>query len=310
MRWFQWLIIVGCVTSFLGCEESEEAAIDDFPTSGTEIPDRPISSPGTSFEPGSDAESTTDSPVDNTPPIGNPTEAGGEDSQPEEQAPPVQLGSSTCSELLDCVSDCASAGEANCIDICLTKGTAQAQALLKEVDECVATSGCPSGNSECLQAACMDKMTACQQDGAEEESDEEGAEGGEPPTVEGGMESPGEEGGESPPIGEGTGSCEGMCGDGPGDCYCDETCTIFGDCCEDVCEACPLLGHCSGGEGDPGGEQGGETGGGTVSGSCAGACNGQALNGDCYCDDSCLDYGDCCDDICTHCPDALSCALE
>ena len=306
MRWFQRLIVAGCVLSFLGCEASEGAAIDDFPTSGTEIPERPSSSPGNSLEPDSGEESTTDSPVDNTPPIGNRTETGGEESEPEEQAPPVQPGSSTCSELLDCVSDCASAGEANCIDICLTKGTAQAQALLNEVDECVANSGCPSGNSECLQAACMDKMAACQQDGAEEEANEEGGEGEGPSTEEGGMESPGDEGGEASPTEGGTGSCQGMCGDGPGDCYCDETCTIFGDCCEDVCEACPLLGHCSGGESGPGGEQGGEP----VSGSCAGACDSQALNGDCYCDDSCVEYGDCCDDICLYCPDALSCGLE
>lgn len=43
------------------------------------------------------------------------------------------------------------------------------------------------------------------------------------------------------------GTCEGLCGEGlAGDCYCDEVCAEYGDCCEDVCDWCPELAQCSG----------------------------------------------------------------
>ena len=47
------------------------------------------------------------------------------------------------------------------------------------------------------------------------------------------------------------GSCEGFCGGQANGCYCDEACVQYGDCCEDVCEACGL--HCGAGEGGAGG---------------------------------------------------------
>lgn len=40
---------------------------------------------------------------------------------------------------------------------------------------------------------------------------------------------------------------------------------------------------------------------------CAGSCGGPSPDGSCYCDDLCSDYGDCCGDICTHCPTAPGC---
>ena len=43
------------------------------------------------------------------------------------------------------------------------------------------------------------------------------------------------------------GTCEGSCGDiSPDNCYCDEECFGFGDCCADVCTACSDLGGCGG----------------------------------------------------------------
>jgi hypothetical protein len=35
---------------------------------------------------------------------------------------------------------------------------------------------------------------------------------------------------------------------------------------------------------------------------CQGSCGGQAAGGDCYCDDECFGFGDCCADVCEFCP--------
>ena len=60
-------------------------------------------------------------------------------------------------------------------------------------------------------------------------------------------------------------TCEGSCGNqSPGGCFCDEICVEYGDCCEDVCDACGSLSFCEGGEEGPGGGEegpGGEEGG-------------------------------------------------
>jgi hypothetical protein len=44
-------------------------------------------------------------------------------------------------------------------------------------------------------------------------------------------------------------SCNGVCGGGSADgsCYCDDACFEYGDCCGDVCTACPTLTGCGGG---------------------------------------------------------------
>ena len=44
------------------------------------------------------------------------------------------------------------------------------------------------------------------------------------------------------------GLCEGACGDQSSlaNCFCDEQCEIFGDCCSDVCTYCASLDHCGG----------------------------------------------------------------
>ena len=42
-----------------------------------------------------------------------------------------------------------------------------------------------------------------------------------------------------------TSSCAGLCGgSAPSGCFCDEGCVGFGDCCADVCQACPALSFC------------------------------------------------------------------
>ena len=42
-------------------------------------------------------------------------------------------------------------------------------------------------------------------------------------------------------------SCYGQCGGSTDNCYCDDACFGFGDCCADVCQACPQLTDCGGG---------------------------------------------------------------
>lgn len=46
-------------------------------------------------------------------------------------------------------------------------------------------------------------------------------------------------------------SCNGNCGGSAGACWCDESCFGFGDCCPDVCDFCPELSGCGGGNPPP-----------------------------------------------------------
>lgn len=39
-------------------------------------------------------------------------------------------------------------------------------------------------------------------------------------------------------------SCVGYCGEYTGICYCDDYCYLYGDCCYDICDACPNLDGC------------------------------------------------------------------
>ena len=75
-------------------------------------------------------------------------------------------------------------------------------------------------------------------------------------------------------------SCEGRCGefDPAASCQCDEACTQFGDCCDDIEEVCSAPPPP-----DPN--------------SCveSNACGGQAPGG-CFCDEACTQFGDCCAD--------------
>lgn len=87
-------------------------------------------------------------------------------------------------------------------------------------------------------------------------------------------------------------SCAGFCGGSPAQqCWCDESCCAFGDCCANKHATC---GGCNpeGGGGNPN--------------SCAGNCGGQAAGG-CWCDAECIANGDCCADACAACPQLPHC---
>ncbi len=75
-------------------------------------------------------------------------------------------------------------------------------------------------------------------------------------------------------------SCVDNCGGNAGSCWCDDSCTNFGDCCDDFVAACqePPV--------DP-----------TLS--CENNCGGNA--GQCWCDDACTNLGDCCEDYAPMC---------
>jgi len=92
-------------------------------------------------------------------------------------------------------------------------------------------------------------------------------------------------------------SCQYSCGESApdGDCYCDETCIYFGDCCVDACEWCPMLPQCL------------IT---CLPNSCQDHCGVGAEGGVCWCDDECTNYGDCCADSCDFCPELTHCAPD
>lgn len=77
------------------------------------------------------------------------------------------------------------------------------------------------------------------------------------------------------------GSCEGVCGgaDADADCWCDDSCAQYGDCCPDKAAVCD-----------------GAT--------CAGRCDEYDAGAACQCDDGCAAWGDCCTDfdaVCSGC---------
>lgn len=129
-------------------------------------------------------------------------------------------------------------------------------------------------------------------------------------------------------------SCVGNCGSqAPGGCWCDEQCVNYGDCCTDkaaTCDVVVCVPDCAGkvcgddGCGDscgtcPGGatcNAGGQCVTQTDPNSCVGNCGDQAPGG-CYCDEACVNYGDCCTDkvaacdtVCTPSCDGKSCGPD
>jgi hypothetical protein len=66
-------------------------------------------------------------------------------------------------------------------------------------------------------------------------------------------------------------SCLGNCGGSAGQCWCDDLCEQYGDCCRDHRNQCILN-------------------------TCDGNCDGPSLSGDCWCDVNCTYWGDCCND--------------
>ena len=115
-----------------------------------------------------------------------------------------------------------------------------------------------------------------------------------------------------------SGSCAQACGNSPnGICWCDDTCILNGDCCQDACEACGICTTCSP---DCAGKECGDDGCGGTCGNCApgtscasgvcasplgpsckGSCGSSGQDGTCWCDDQCEANGDCCADACDEC---------
>ena len=95
----------------------------------------------------------------------------------------------------------------------------------------------------------------------------------------------------------GPNSCEGKCGQqAEGGCWCDTGCTQYSDCCQDYAAVC---GGGSGGAGGSSGGSGGTSGSsGAPSGCTAQLCGtsdpGKENEKNCYCDEQCAGYGDCC----------------
>lgn len=76
-------------------------------------------------------------------------------------------------------------------------------------------------------------------------------------------------------------TCAGSCGaQSPDGCYCDNLCTMYGDCCPDYQAECVD---------------------GPAESSCAGVCDSGQQPSGCYCDDTCEGYGDCCSDYVDEC---------
>lgn len=101
-------------------------------------------------------------------------------------------------------------------------------------------------------------------------------------------DTPGEdEGGDTTPP---AGSCDGACGSASqdGECYCDDQCGANGDCCSDYASTC------GGDASDSDSDNGGDTP--SAADSCAGNCGGESPGGNCFCDSTCSEYGDCCGD--------------
>jgi hypothetical protein len=91
-------------------------------------------------------------------------------------------------------------------------------------------------------------------------------------------------------------SCDGYCGGmAPGQCYCDELCFNFSDCCSDVCTHCCALSQCGKVCSPPP--------------SCVGHCGGGPTFEGCWCDDGCWQFNDCCWDFCQWCPNCGHCNM-
>lgn len=94
------------------------------------------------------------------------------------------------------------------------------------------------------------------------------------------------------------GSCNNQCGNAGKqiDCYCVDGCEEDGDCCTDYESICV-----NGGGGDAGEP--------TSTGSCEGMCGESSTDGAgnvCWCDDECLDNGDCCSDYQAQCASGIA----
>ena len=141
-----------------------------------------------------------------------------------------------------------------------------------------------------------DASTVVEKDGSSggEESGEEEAGGEESGEEEAGGEESGEEEAGEEESGGGTsgGGISEDCGNGLDDDF-----DTLVDCDDPSCSDDPACDGQSSGGGGPSG------------GSCDGYCGEQSSQG-CYCDDVCIQYGDCCEGVCTSCPNLNFCDDE
>ncbi len=111
-------------------------------------------------------------------------------------------GDSGCNDILACWGNCTETDDA-CYDACVQNGTPQGQADLNALLQCDQTNQC-NADQNCLGTSCSSQLAAC--------------EGG--------------------PV-DTSGSCVGNCGgQSPDGCYCDDLCSQYGDCCDDIEAAC------------------------------------------------------------------------
>ncbi len=99
------------------------------------------------------------------------------------------------------------------------------------------------------------------------------------------------------------GSCQGLCGSpnaAPGSspsCYCDDQCTGYGDCCQDFTAACGSTPPAPPPEPTPAPSPSG----GSCMGQCWSSTPAAGSSPACYCDASCIGFGDCCADFVPAC---------
>lgn len=209
---------------------------------------------------------------DATPPAGSCEDACGGASQ---------NGECYCDDQCDSNGDCCSDYASSCASGGSDGDSDSGGDTPAPADSCAGNCGgeAPGGNCFCDSTCaeygdcCGDYNAVC--DGSSDSGDSGDGDSGDEP---------------DPPA---AGSCSSACGgQGSGDCYCDAECSSNGDCCSDYAAQC-------GGSGDSGDEPDPEPDP-PAGGSCEDACGG-AGSGECYCDDTCVDNGDCCADYDTQC---------
>jgi hypothetical protein len=94
-------------------------------------------------------------------------------------------------------------------------------------------------------------------------------------------------------------ACE--CGSSGGDCSCDWWCTWFGDCCANACDTCGYCPECGNGWCEQGEDPC------SCPSDCSNdpdsceACECGSYSENCWCDDKCVEFGDCCWNACIEC---------
>jgi hypothetical protein len=170
---------------------------------------------------------------------------------------------SGCAAYLQCVNWCGA--DDTCAQTCAQNASTSALAAIQPLVDCAGASGCLGSGPMCGNGTCEAGETSanCASDCAGSSA-----------------------------------SCKGICGkQAPAGCFCDDQCMQNGDCCSDKALVCsgsgPTCGNgtCEAGEtaascpADCAGS----------SASCKGICGKQAPAG-CFCDDQCMQNGDCCSD--------------